>query len=257
MKKENTGCISLAAKHKINPLYQKKLFGMLLLIIGVFGILVILHRLAHYVYEYDAQFSPIDYGRFNIISYFTVQSNIFVCGYLLTMSAAVFGNKHAQKIAFNPMLGTMVTTYIVLTGLVYCCGIPLGFTPPFKWDNPTHAMSSFIQVFHHMIIPPFMLILWLFPASNKKVSYKSVWLIGIYPLVYSVFSIVRGAVSDPTFYPYPFYQPTFFWEMLLGDRPLNLPLAYLLMLPALIAGIMLFVMVGMIIAFIHNKRRAA
>lgn len=244
---------SLTLDNKINPLYKKKLFGAILLIIGIFGVLVILHRLAHYVYEYDPEFSPIDYGRFNIISFFTVQSNIFVCAYLLTMASAIFGNKKAQKIAFNPMLGVMVTTYIVITGLVYCCGIPLGFTPPFTWDNPTHSMLSFIQVFHHMIVPPMMLILWFFPADNKKISYKKMWLVGIYPLVYSIFSIVRGAISNPTFYPYPFYQPTFFWEMFLGDKPLNLPMAYLLMLPVLIVGISLFVIVSLILALIHNK----
>ncbi len=256
MKQEHTMRRYLATDNKINPLYRKKLFGILLLIIGVFGILIILHRLAHYVYEYDAQFSPIDYGRYNIISYFTVQSNSFVCFYLVITAAAVFGNKKAQKIAFNPILGAMVTTYIVITGLIYCCGIPLDFTPPFKWDNSTHSMSSFIQVFHHMIIPPLMLLLWFFPADNKKISCKKMWLVGIYPLAYSIFSIIRGALSDPTFYPYPFYQPTFFWKMLLGDKPLHTEWAYLLMIPALLTGIMLFVIVALIIAFIHNKRIA-
>lgn len=250
----NNNTTDIIEKNKINPLYKNKWFGAFLLIIGVFGVLVILHRLAHYVYEYDPQFSPIDYGRFNIIFYFTVQSNILVCAYLLTMAAGVFGNERAKKIAFNPTFGAMVTTYIFITGVVYCCGIPLGFTPPFKWDNPTHSMSSFIQVFHHMIVPPLMVILWFFPAVNKKISYKKMWFSGIYPLVYSVFSIIRGAVSDPEFYPYPFYKPTFFWEMLLKNKEFNEPLAYLLMLPILIAGIMIFVGTAFMMAFIHNKR---
>lgn len=247
------GSISTVNSYRINKLYTKKWFGILLLIIGVFGVLVILHRLAHYVYEYDAQYSPIDYGRFNILSYFTVQSNIFVCIYLLTSAAAVFGNRKAQKAAFNPTVGAMVTTYIVITGLVYCCGIPLGFTPPFKWDNPTHSMLSFIQVFHHMIIPPFMLILWFFPSTDREVSCKKAWLFGLYPLLYSLFSMFRGAVFSPEFYPYPFYKPTFFWEILLGDKPINLPLAYLLMVPVLIAGIALFIIFALILILIHNK----
>ena len=238
---------------RINPLYTKKWFGAILLILGVFGVLVILHRLAYYVYEFDPEFSPIDYGRFNILSYFTVQSNIFVCFYLLVSAFAVFGNKKAQKIAFNPVLGAMVTTYIIVTGVVYCCGIPLGFTPPFKWDNPTHSMSSFIQVYHHMIIPPIMLLLWFFPATNEKVRYKKAWLFGIYPLAYSVFSIIRGAVSDPTFYAYPFYEPSFFWEMFFADKAINLPQAYLLMLPVLIVGIMIFIAIGAVLLLIHNK----
>lgn len=239
---------------KINPLYTKKWFGIILLILGVFGVLVIMHRLSYYVYEFDPKYSPIDYGRFNILSYFTVQSNIFVCFYLLVSAFAVFGNKKAQKIAFDPMLGAMVTTYIIVTGVVYCCGIPLGFTPPFQWDNPTHGMSSFIQVYHHMIIPPIMLFLWFFPAINKKVSYKKAWLIGIYPLAYSIFSMVRGAISNPTFYPYPFYEPSFFANMLFADKDLNLLQSYLLILPALIIGIGIFIALGAIIILINNKR---
>ena len=237
----------------INPLYTKKWFGIILLIVGIFSVMVILHRLAHYVYEFDPEFSPIDYGRFNILSYFTVQSNIFVCFYLLTSAFAVLGIKKAQKIAFSPLLGAMVTTYIIVTGVVYCCGIPLGFTPPFKWDNPTHWMSSFIQVYHHMIIPPLMLILWFFPAINERVSYKKAWLFGIYPLAYSLFSIVRGAVSNPTFYAYPFYEPSFFWEMIFADKTINLLQAYLLMLPVLIVGIMIFIALGAILILINNK----
>ena len=224
-----------------------------MLILGVFGVLVIMHRLSYYVYEFDPKYSPIDYGRFNILSYFTVQSNIFVCFYLLVSAFAVFGNKKAQKIAFDPMLGAMVTTYIIVTGVVYCCGIPLGFTPPFQWDNPTHSMSSFIQVYHHMIIPPIMLFLWFFPAVNKRVSYKKAWLIGIYPLVYSIFSIIRGAIFKPPFYAYPFYEPDFFANMLFADKNLSLLQCYLLFIPALIIGIGIFIGLGAIIILINNK----
>ena len=238
---------------RINPLYTKKWFGIALLILGIFSVAIIVYRLINYVYEYDPEFAPIDYGRFNILSYFTVQSNLFVCFYLLISAFAVLGNEKAQKIAFDPLLGAMVTTYIIVTGVVYCCGIPLGFTPPFKWDNFIHWMSSFIQVYHHMIIPPIMLLLWFFPAINKRVSYKKAWLFGIYPLAYSIFSMVRGALFSPTFYPYPFYEPSFFANMLFADKDLSLFQSYLLMLPVLVVGIGIFIALGAIIILINNK----
>ena len=238
----------------IKPLYKNKLFGILLFIIGLFGVMVIVHRLCYYVYEFDAEFSPIDYGRFNILSFFTVQSNILVCFYLLVSAFAVFGVKKAQKIAFCPTFGAMVTTYIIVTGAVYCCGIPLGFTPPFTWDNPTHSMSSFIQVFHHMIIPPFMVVLWFFPATDKRVEHKKLLLFGIYPFVYSIFSIIRGAVSNPTFYPYPFYRPDFITSMISPDKPQNDVVGYLLMIPLLIIGIGLFIAVARLVVMINDKR---
>ncbi len=231
-----------------------KLLGVLLLIMGVFGVLVIVHRLSYYVFEYDPEFSPIDYGKYNILSYFTVQSNIFVCFYLLTCAFAIFGSARAKKIAFNPTVGALVTTYIIVTGAVYCCGIPLGFTPPFKWDTAAHSMASFIQVFHHMIVPPFMVILWFFPFTNRKINHRVLPLFGIYPLVYSLFSIVRGAVSDPAFFAYPFYNPEFVFELFMGEREYNAALGYVLMLPLLIAGIGLFLIVARIVIFINDKR---
>ncbi len=238
----------------IKPLYKNKLFGTFLLIIGIFGVLVIVHRLSYYVYEFDPEFSPIDYGRFNILSFFTVQSNILVCFYLITSALAVFGVEKTQRIAFSPLFGAMVTTYIIVTGAVYCCGIPLGFTPPFTWDNPTHAMLSFIQVFHHMIVPPFMVILWFFPATDNRISHRKLIYFGIYPLVYSLFSIVRGSVSDPTFYPYPFYRPDFITSMISPDKPQNDVVGYLLMIPLLIVGIGLFIAVARLVILINDKR---
>ena len=238
----------------IKKLYRNKIFGTFLFIIGLFGVLVIIHRLSYYVYEYDPEFSPIDYGRFNILSFFTVQSNILVCFYLITSALAVFGVKKAQKIAFCPTFGAMVTTYIIVTGAVYCCGIPLGFTPPFTWDNPTHSMLSFIQVFHHMIVPPLMVILWFFPATDNRISHKKLPYFGIYPFVYSLFSIVRGAVSNPTFYPYPFCRPDFIISMISPDKPVNDIIGYLLMIPLLIVGIGLFIGVARLVILINDKR---
>ena len=243
-------------KTNLKPIAKNKIVGVIFMIISVFGFLIIAHRLSYYVYEYDPQFSPVDYGKYNILSYFTVQSNFFVYVYLLIASLGIFGNKKAQKAAFNPLAGTLITTYIILTGLVYCCGIPLGFTPPFKWYDAPHAMSSFIQVFYHMIVPPFMVLIWFFPFTDRKIPHrKCLALVGIYPLVYSIFSIIRGAFSNPQYYPYPFYNPQFIWDLVFKDKPINLTAAYLMMIPLLIVGILLFVLMARLVILINDKRR--
>lgn len=239
---------------RVSKLYKNKAFGAFMLIIGIFGILIILHRLSYYVYEFDAEYYPVDYGRFNVLSFFTVQSNIFTSVYLIVKAAAVFGSGRARKFAFDPTVTLFVTTYILLTGIVYCSGIALGMTPPFKWDNPNHFMLSFIQVFHHMIIPPLMLILFLFPASDRAVKKRSVILSGIYPLVYSLFSIARGALGKMHFYPYPFYRPEFFYEMIFKGREMNTAAAYILMIPALAAGVGIFIGVAALLRLVYNKR---
>lgn len=242
-------------ERSLKPIAKNKAVGVFLMVIAVFGFLLIAHRLSYYVYEYDPKFSPVDYGKYNILSFFTVQSNFFVYVYLLISALGIFGVERARKIAFSPTVGLLLTTYIIVTGLVYCCGIPLGFTPPFKWDSPGHSMSSFIQVYYHMIVPPLMIILWFFPFTNEKIEKKNLLYVGIYPLVYSLFSIVRGAFSDTTFYPYPFYNPQFIWEMFFKDKPINTPLAYIMIIPLLFVGIGLFVLIARFLILINDKRR--
>lgn len=240
--------------YRIRPLYKNKFFGFVLLAVSLFGFMVIAHRLASYVFEYDAQYSPIDYGTYNILSYFTVQSNIFVCIYLLISAFAVFGSEKCRDIAFNPYIGALVTTYILVTGVTYCAGIPMGFTPPYKWDTPMHSMSAFIQIFHHMIIPPFMLILWFFPATNRTALKNRTWIFGIYPALYIAFSLVRGAVAKPEFYPYPFFKPDFMWNLLFEGKELNLIYGYLLLIPLIIVGMLVFFAVGRLMLAINRKR---
>ena len=239
---------------KINKPNKSKAFGAFLLIIGIFGVLVIMHRLSYYVYEYDPKWSPVDYGKFNVLSFFTIHSNILASVYLIIKAIAVFGGKKAQRIAFNPTFTLLVTTYILLAGIVYTSGFPLKMSPPLTWNTPYSAMHSFTQIFHHMIMPPLMVIIFLFPATDEKIGKKAPWIAGIYPLVYSLFSMARGALGKMHFYPYPFYRPEFFYNMIFKGRELNLPVAYILMIPALAGGIGIFIATAAILRAIYNKR---
>lgn len=239
---------------RLNPISKNKAVGIILLTLSVFGFLIIGHRLSYYVFEYDPQYSPVDYGKYNILSYFTVQSNFFCYVYLLFAALGIFGVKKAEKIGFNPTLQALITVYILVAGITYCAGIPLGMTPPSKWDTPAHSMSSFIQIYYHIIMPIAVMILWLFPFNNKKIEKNTLWLSGIYPLVYSIFSIVRGTFSDPTYYPYPFYNPDFIRQTVSPDKNISLISAYAIMGVLLVFGISLFIEITAIIRTIHNKR---
>lgn len=239
--------------YKTRPLMKNKPFGALMLLMGLIGFAIIVMRIVCYEFEYVPGYYEIDYGRFNFFSFFTVQSNIYVSFYLLCLGFAVFGSDRAKKIAFNPMVRLTVTTYILVTGMVYCGGIPMKMTPPLYWDNFQHAMLGTVQVFHHMIMPPFMLILFFIPPTEEKIQKRKLWIVGIYPFVYSVFSIFRGAVSNPVFYPYPFYRPEFFWNMFFKGQEIKPVSAYLLMLPMLLIGIGIFILLSLILTVIHNK----
>ncbi len=236
------------------PLMKSKAFGVFLLFVGVLSVAILIYKLFFSVFEYDPVFYPVDYGNLNVLSYFTVESNILVYFYIFALAFAVFGNKKAQRIAFNPTFRVFITTYILVTGLVFNSGIFMKMSPPFYWDNFRHFMQSFMQVYHHMIIPPFMIILFFLTVTDRKAPMKKIWLAGVYPFLYSVFSIARGSLmAEPKFFAYPFFKPEFFWNMFMGDRAVTLPAAYFLMLPALFVGIGLFIAIAYIFAAINNR----
>lgn len=233
---------------------REKYFAFLLLVMGIFGILVIFWRLTCYQFEYDPKHYPVDYGAYNALSYFTIQSNIFSSVYLIIKGAALYGAEKAKRFAFSPTVTLFVTTYIIITGLVYCSGFPLKMSPPLKWDTAYRAMHSFTQMFHHVIMPVFMTVLFFFPSTDKKISGKAVPLTGIYPFVYSVFSIIRGAAGKMHFYAYPFFKPGFFTDLFMKGKDVPPAAAYALMLPALFAGTGLFIAAAAILRVLYNLR---
>ena len=233
--------------------YNSRLFGAILLLFAVLGVALIIYRIASYKYEFDEKFYPVDYGRYNFLSYFTVLSNLLGYFYLFMLSFACFKNDKAKKIAFNPTLKLMTVEYTVISGIVYLAGLSMGFSSPLTFDTTAHFMMSVMQVFYHIIMPLIMIILLFLPATSEKLSPKKAWLFGIFPLVYSVFSIFRGAASALHFYPYPFYKPDFFWGMVFKDKPIENIKAYIILIPFLFAGILLFVLIALIIILIHNK----
>jgi len=233
--------------------YNSRLFGAILFVFALLGIALIVYRIASYRYEFDENFYPVDYGRFNFLSYFTVLSNILGYFYLFLCAFACFGNERAKRKAFSPLLKLMTVEYTVISGIVYLSGLSMGFSSPLTFDTAAHFMMSVMQIFYHIVMPLIMIIMLFLPATDEKIRLKKAWLFGIFPLVYSVFSIIRGAVSRLHFYPYPFYKPDFFWEMLFKDKPLESTKAFLLLIPFLIAGILLFILIAIIFILIHNR----
>ena len=99
------GAFLMSEKH--SSASKSKLLGTVLLILALFGFFVFIYRLCCYHYEYDPQYSPVDYGKYNILSYFTVQSNFFAYVYFLCAALSIFGVKKAEKIGFNPYIGAL------------------------------------------------------------------------------------------------------------------------------------------------------
>ena len=239
---------------KEKSITRSKGVGALLFVMALIGFATVIYRIAGYQFEYNAQFTPVDYGRFNVLTYFTIQSNTAACCYFMLIALANFGVKKFEKIAYNSTLGVFITLYVLVAGITYNAGFPLKMTQPWTFDTFYHAFISFLQIYFHIVMPIAVIFLLIFPLGFERVSKKAVILSGIYPLVYSIVSMVRGPLVDPVYYPYPFYNPEFIWNTFMKDKPFSAVGAYGIIAVLLVFGISLFIIICAIIALIHNKR---
>ncbi len=63
-------------------------------------------------------------------------------------------------------------------------------------------MQRLVDELLHLIIPILFIIYWLVWAPKQDLKWNCFWPWLIYPLVYVVYSLIRGSMFD--FYPYPF-----------------------------------------------------
>jgi hypothetical protein len=127
-------------------------------------------------------------------SFFTIQSNIIVA---LCFSAYFMSGKW-KSFFTRPGTQTAVTVYIIVVGTVYNLVLrsiwhPTGFQIP-------------VDEILHSVIPLLMLLFWLLYTPKAGLQWKDAFTWALYPLCYTFFIGVRGAISG--FYPYPFINVT-------------------------------------------------
>lgn len=139
----------------------------------------------------------IERGIFNAVnffSFFTIESNVLVFITLLLSAVAVAAGK-------NDRLGGLrsaVTVYILVVGIGFSfllAGLEDVALTAVPWDNAVL----------HYILPGAMLIDLLIDRPKNKLRFgrSLYWL--LFPLVYLIYSLVRGALTH--WYPYPFLNP--------------------------------------------------
>lgn len=131
---------------------------------------------------------------FNFFGFFTIQSNIFAAVMLLIVGVVGFAGRRR-----SPQLDlayAAATTYIVIVGIVYntlLAGLAGGIDVP--WANTVL----------HVIAPIYVAIDWLLFGDRRRLALKRLWLILVYPIVWLIVVLIRGA-SDG-WVPYPFLDP--------------------------------------------------
>ena len=136
-----------------------------------------------------------DFKPGNFFSFFTIESNLASIALLLYLARR---GSAAEDQGRLDLIRGAVTLYMATTGVVY--GLLLsGYTAELQtaviWvDNVVHRIMPVVMVADWLLDPP---------RTALTLRRALVWL--VFPLLYLVYSLVRGPLVD--WYPYPFLDP--------------------------------------------------
>ena len=125
-------------------------------------------------------------------SYFTIISNIMVAICFTTLSVKPISKwghffSKAQTV-------TAINVYILVVGLVYNMVL--------RWLWSPKGLQLMADNLLHVVVPIWFLIYWIAWIPKVNLQWKNVFYFLIYPAVYCVYILVRGAISNQ--YPYFF-----------------------------------------------------
>lgn len=144
----------------------------------------------------------------NFLSYFTIESNLIAAIALAIggMWALGRGRAAAAEPRWFAILLACATTYMVITGIVYNTllrGVVLDQGVTVAWSNEVL----------HVVIPIVLLLDLVLAPKRRALAWSTVWAVAAFPLVWVIYTLVRGplitapATGDPWWYPYPFLDP--------------------------------------------------
>ena len=131
---------------------------------------------------------------FNFFGFFTMQSNIIWLIVIAITGVAVLRGKKQSSLLL--LARGCATAYMILVGLIYnvlLAGQEGGIT--LEWANSVV----------HIILPIYAVLDWILLADRPPLAWKRLWVSLIYPMVWVVVVLIRGATDG--WVPYPFFNP--------------------------------------------------
>jgi hypothetical protein len=127
----------------------------------------------------------------NFYSFFTIQTNLFA---IAMLGLVVIVRPPERTVLFDAVRGA-VTLYITITGVVFAL-----LLSGLQESLDTHI--AWVDFTVHKLMPVVLVADWLIDPPRHRLSFRTglAWL--LYPLVYLVYTLIRGAQAD--WYPYPF-----------------------------------------------------
>ena len=128
---------------------------------------------------------------FNFFGYFTIQSNL-IAATALGIAAFYTGRERPRWVEY---LRACATVYLIIVTTVYWILLAPTLVPQVPWANYVLHLASGIIVLAD----------WLFEGPRRTPPASRFWLVLVYPTVWLVVVIVRGATDG--WVPYPFLEP--------------------------------------------------
>jgi hypothetical protein len=98
----------------------------------------------------------------------------------------------------RPQTLTAITLYIAVVGLIYNTILRMLWSP--------QGLQFVVDELLHSVVPVLFILFWFFFVPKNNLHWKGIFPWLLYPSLYCIFILARGAVSG--FYPYPFVNVT-------------------------------------------------
>jgi hypothetical protein len=159
---------------------SRLLFGLLTLV--AVGMQLVIHIQHHF-------------NVVNFFSYFTNLSNIFAS--VVFLIGASYLIQRREFTTTEDLIRGASAVAMAIVGIVY--GVLLR-------GEDLGTLLPWINIVVHYIMPVAVVIDWLYQPPQSKLSLWQIryWL--IYPLLFLVYTLIRGTITR--FYPYPFLNPS-------------------------------------------------
>lgn len=164
---------------------KKRTTNIARFLFGLLGLSAILTEAIVTILEGSFQF-------FNFFGFFTILSNIMAATLLIYLGVT---KNESTKVQY---VRGAVTLYMLMTGVIFALllsnlqGVRLTAVP---WDN----------IVLHYIMPIVVVADWIITPPKKSAPFAVVGLWLLFPIVYVMYSLIRGAFVG--WYPYPFLNP--------------------------------------------------
>lgn len=134
------------------------------------------------------------FNALNFFTFFTILSNLYAAAVFLDGGGRLLGNKEpVPDLWRGAAVVFMTVTYIVFAVLL----------SDLQEQLDTHV--AWVDTVLHRVMPIAVMVDWLVAPPRAAITFRRglVWL--GFPLVWTVFTLVRGAIDGR--YPYPFLNP--------------------------------------------------